>query len=482
LIRLVWVAGRADKFRLGVPGSKVRQVVRQTIRQQGSPFGLRQQHRDVFSLALMAFAVIMVGTVGYSSGPRYGWLDAFYMTFLMVATIGYGAGVEIWRRPETEIFTMAIAFSGIAVMTYFFSSVTALVLASDFDKSLRRRRMDKVMKKLHEHYILCGFGRVGRNVAQELEATNRHYIAIDENIELLEGHAEKRPGTLYIHGDAVDDDILIEANVHSAKGVFAITGDDSRNLMIALTARQLAPQVRIVARCNEMRNVEKLRKAGADAIVSPNFTGGMRIASAMIRPHVVSFLDEMLRTEHKLRVEEVVPGDFVAKTFGEMNLKGGDYVMLAVRTRGDWVFNPPADLVVHQLHLIAMASRMAAGDRNSLLEFGDDLTGAGAWLGAGEPPPTLLEYFPACRVLRRLFQFLRGRPGALHLFAVVVGRRHLAQLGDHVVDRIGLTHRARQFAHPRPWWRRCRQAVVAGQLSTRAARAPGPDRHPPSRV
>jgi voltage-gated potassium channel len=310
---------------------------------------------------LAAFALVMViGMFGYKhlGGEENSWLDALYMTFLMVATIGYGSGIEIFHHAQNELFTMAIAFSGIGIMTYLLSSVTALVLASDLDMTMRRRRMEKTMQKMSSHYILCGFGRVGHNVGQELESTHRQYIAIDENREILDAQAEKKPGLVFLHGDASDEDTLLKASIERAHGVFAITGDDSRNLMISLTARQMNPKVRIVARCNDMRNVEKLRKAGADAIVSPNFTGGMRIASAMIRPVVVSFLDEMLRSEQRLRVEEVlVPDGFPPKALGSLGLSGEDYLLLAVRTRNDWKFNPPDSFLLQPgFTVIAMSS------------------------------------------------------------------------------------------------------------------------------
>jgi voltage-gated potassium channel len=304
--------------------------------------------RMIYPIAGFA-AILIAGTVGYRTigGVNTSLVDAVYMTFITVATIGYGEIVDLSHSPGGRVFTMAIATAGILNFTYMMGAFTAFLVEGDINQALRRRSMQKSIVKLSDHYIICGIGRVGTNVAHELSVTNREYVIIDTNQHKIDEFRERYPDAMYLHGDASEDEILLDAGVERAAGVFAITGDDSKNLVVTLSAKQLNSIVRVVARCHEVNYIEKIRKVGADAIVSPDFTGGMRIASSMIRPQVVSFLDEMLRMDNALRVEEIhVPKSFAGTTLGELGMRKAEYVLLAVRAGDKWIFNPQRD---HQL-------------------------------------------------------------------------------------------------------------------------------------
>ena len=305
-------------------------------------------------------ALHVVGAAGfwYISKGTASLIDCVYMVFITVASIGYSEIVDLSHSPGGRVFNMAIAFLGIGTLGVMMSKLTVFIVESRFDEVLRRRRMQERIDDLKGHFVICGIGRVGTNVAHELGVTERHFVVIDESTEAIALFRERYPRSLSVHGDASDDALLEHAGVGRAAGLFAITGDDGKNLLITLAAKQLNPKVRVVARCHEVRNIDKLKRIGADAIVSPDFTGGMRIASSMLRPVVVSFLDEMLRTDDKLRVEEiaVAPG-FAPRALREAAPASRDYVVLAVRTEGGWQFNPESDFTLRPgNHLIAMAT------------------------------------------------------------------------------------------------------------------------------
>jgi voltage-gated potassium channel len=308
-------------------------------------------YRRFFWAGVILIAIVLIGTVGYwfIGGRQYSFVDTLYMTVITITTIGFEEVINLSGNPGGRIFTIFIAISGIGIMAYIVTNLTALVVEGELTESFRRRRMEKIAGNYRDHYIVCGLGSVGCCIADELHATKRPHVIVDTNKENIVKHLESLQDKVFIEGDATDSNVLLKAGVEKAAGLFAVTGDDNQNLVVSLTAKQLNPKLRIVARCSDMRNGEKMKKAGADAIVSPNAIGGLRMASEMVRPTVVSFLDIMLRdTGMNLRVEELpVPQSFVGQPISALNLKRFCHaLLLAVKTKDDWVYNPSESYVI----------------------------------------------------------------------------------------------------------------------------------------
>ena len=245
-----------------------------------------------------------VGVTGYMVLERWSFEDASYMTVITVATVGYG---EV--RPLDHAgrwFTMALILGGMGTLLYALSSLTAFIVEGELGSLLRRSKMTKQIGKLDGHFIVCGAGRVGACILTELVKTGNKVVVVDQEPTHLEAWRDKDPGVLVLEGDATSDAVLESAGVVRAKGLLASLHADKDNLFVVLSARSLSPGLRIVARADEESSRDKLMKAGADAVVFPHHIGGLRMASEMLRPNVVDFLDTMLREKSgALRVEEV---------------------------------------------------------------------------------------------------------------------------------------------------------------------------------
>jgi voltage-gated potassium channel len=288
------------------------------------------------------------------------------MTFITTATIGYSEVVDVSRYEYGRLFTVFIGVAGIGLLGYVLSTLTAFMLENDINVSWRRKKMRNKIGQLKGHYIVCGVGLVGSNVAHDLELTGRTSVIIDNDISNIHRYLETHPAQLYLHGDATDNDVLLTAGVMNAKGVFAVAHDDSANLVISLSTKQLNPDLRVVARCHALKNAEKTRRAGADEVISPDFSGGLRIVSAMVRPNVMNFLDEMLKSDSNLRMEEIViPDSLTGKVLSVLYHGNLDCLVLAIRRDKAWIFNPSASYRLQSSDVLMV---MATPDGRSRLE------------------------------------------------------------------------------------------------------------------
>jgi len=316
-------------------------------------------------ILLLIIVIILVGTIGFKiiGGPRTSFLDALYMTAITISTVGYGDIIGLDDKPMGKLFTILFIFAGAGTIAYLFTTLAAYIIGGELRRIFRRRSMEKRIEKMKNHYIVCGIGMVGLYIVKELYQTRRHVVAIDMNEGVIESMKAQSINVDMMVGDATENEILDKANLHRAKGLFATTNSDNDNIVIVLTAKQLNPNLRVISRCNDTKNIDKIKRAGADGVVALNYIGGLRMASEMIRPNVTSFLDKLLReTESPLRVEEVhVPAHspYVGKEVGVIDFKSiGNILLISARKDdGDWIYNPYPDTVLQAgMNLLVLAT------------------------------------------------------------------------------------------------------------------------------
>ena len=266
-------------------------------------------------LLLVVLAIILVvlsGTLGYYLlfGGSKRIMDCLYMTIISITTVGYGEILEVSGNPAAELFTMVLITFGMGIILYGISTLTAFLIEGELSGMLRMKKMQKAIDKLHRHYLVCGGGETGLPVIEELVKNKEQVVLVESSEDNIARCGAAVENLLYVEGDATEDKNLIQAGIARAAGIAICLPSDKDNLYITMTARMLNRKIRIISRLVNVKLKAKLKKAGANSVVSPNTIGALRMASEMIRPTVVNFLDSMLRSKrgnlriHQLQIRE----------------------------------------------------------------------------------------------------------------------------------------------------------------------------------
>jgi voltage-gated potassium channel len=317
------------------------------------------RHRFIYPL-IAVFATILFGTIGYHVLEGWSWFDGLYMTIITLATIGYGE-----THPLTaagRVFTIILIIVGVTVFGFLVSILTQAVVENQIAEALGRRRLFKDISQLKDHYILCGAGRVGMRIIDELKRKGVDFVVIERD----EAVAEKllTRGNLVLIGDATDETVLEGARVRTAKALITAASTDAENVYIVLTARGMNPDIYIVTRANDLAAERQLKRAGADKVVSPVLIGSHRMAQAALTPAVADFIelttmtetldlnfeqvriskgsqldgkqikDSRIRSEHNAMIVAITPleGQMIFNPNGEQTLRAGD-LLIAIGTR-----------------------------------------------------------------------------------------------------------------------------------------------------
>lgn len=285
---------------------------------------------------------VLAGSLGFMLIEQWDFLDSLFMTVITLTTVGYGESHPL--SPNGRIYTIFLIFVGVGVVLYLLSDMVEIFLRFN----LGARRMRHKIAKLNNHHVVCGYGRSGQEVINHFLLNDIPFVLIELNQEKAKQAMEE--GLLVLHGDASDDELLIQAQVTKARGIVCALSDDSANTFIALSARGLNEKIKIVCRAANPGSEAKMRRAGADMVISPYVICGKRMAASVTHPLVTEFLDVVMHTPgYDLRMEQMTLAPrsaLVGAALKDANIKQASGAMiLAVNQNGKLMSNPSPDLV-----------------------------------------------------------------------------------------------------------------------------------------
>lgn len=301
----------------------------------------------VLALSLM-FLVLVVGVVGYKLFSNFTWVEAIYMTIITVTTVGFS---EV--RPldaEAKIFTVFLIVTSVFIFGYAISVVTEYLLGRNSLQLLKKKKVKKKIEALADHIVVCGFGRNGMQAAARLKAYKKPFVVIEKNKEIIERHEDD---ILFIEGDASEDEVLLEAGIEQAQYLITTLPDDAGNLFIVLSARQLKKELFIISRASQVTSFTKLQLAGADKVIMPDKIGGDHMASLVVMPDLITFINQLsIEGENTTNLEEVEIEDLTHEldynSIKDLDLrrKTGCTIIGYIDPVGNYIINPEADLVL----------------------------------------------------------------------------------------------------------------------------------------
>ncbi len=300
----------------------------------------------IYTAVFLLLLLLAIGVIGFKVMSDYSWVDALYMTVITITTVGFGEVQPL--DDNTKIFTIFLILASVIILGYAITVITEYILSKNDLEELKQKEMQKKIDSFKNHIIICGYGRNGKQAARKLNAYNKPFVIIEKNKEIIEKYQEEN--LPFVFGNANEDETLIEAGVERASTLISALPNDADNLFVVLSARQINRKMNIISRASQETSYEKLKLAGANNVILPDRIGGDHMASLVVVPDLVEFIDNLgIVGERNINIEEVMVDKLYnttqVKTIKDLDLrrKTGCTVIGFKNGKGEYLVNPEAD-------------------------------------------------------------------------------------------------------------------------------------------